>query len=72
MSEKQEVTAEERAKTFVEKYGELVKKHQIDFASYPSFVPDGQGGFRVTIVSQPMDITPKATPSPAEFVEKEK
>ena len=60
---------EDRAKDFIKEYGELVAKHQIDFATFPAFVPDGQGNFKIVVQSRPMDITPKAEPSP--FVEKE-
>lgn len=57
-------TPEERAKDFIKEYGELVKKHNIDFATYPQFVPDGQGGFKVIIQNSPMDVTPKEEPVP--------
>lgn len=63
-------TAEERAKDFVAEYGDLVKKHNIDFATYPMFVPDGQNGFKVMIQNTPVDTTPKGEPSP--FVAEEK
>lgn len=57
-------SADDRAKEFVKEYGELVKKHQIDFASYPSFIPDGQGGFRVVVQNTPVDITNQPKKSP--------
>jgi hypothetical protein len=62
-------TPEERGQDFIKEYGELVQKHQIDFATFPTFIPDGQGTFKVSIQNRPMDITPQAQPSP--FVEKE-
>jgi hypothetical protein len=54
----------ERSNAFLAEYGELVKKHNVDFASYPVFVPDGAGAFKVVIQSTPVDISgnPKASP----------
>lgn len=51
--EKKEATQEE-LQSFVKEYGELVKKHQVDFASYPVFVPDGNGGFKVIVQNTPI------------------
>ncbi len=39
---------------FMTEYGELVKKHQVDFASYPMWIPDGQGGFKCIVQSTPV------------------
>lgn len=58
--------AQERASSFVKEYGELVKKHNIDFAAFPQYVPDGNGGFRTVVQNVPVDITKKE-----EFVTKE-
>jgi hypothetical protein len=54
----------ERATAFMADYGEIVKKHGMDFASYPVYVPDGAGAFKVIIQTTPVDITasPKASP----------
>lgn len=52
----------ERVEAFIKEYGELVEKHQIDFAHYPVYIPDGAGGFRTTIQTSPVDITPKEEP----------
>lgn len=46
-----------RLNDFVKEYGELVKKHNVDFATYPMFIPDGQGGFKVTVQNTPVDMT---------------
>lgn len=46
-----------RAQEFVKEYGELVGKHKVDFATYPMFVPDGQGGFKIITQSTPVDIS---------------
>lgn len=55
---------QERANEFVKEYGELVKKHGVDFASYPVFVPDGQGGFKVVVQNTPVDIRNQPKKSP--------
>jgi len=60
----------DRVKAFVEDYGKLVEKHQIDYATYPVFVPDGQQGFRVIIQNTPVDISKQPKKSP--FVAPEK
>ncbi len=55
---------QERIQDFLTKYGELVKETKIDFASYPVFVPDGQGGFKVIVQNTPVDISNQPTKSP--------
>lgn len=57
MGEKTEVQV--RADSFLKEYGELVEKYNIDFATYPVFVPDGNGGFRVIVQNTPVDIRKK-------------
>lgn len=47
----------EKGEAFLKEYGELVEKHKIDFATYPVFVPDGQGGFKIVVQSTPIDIS---------------
>lgn len=54
----------ERIAAFIDAYGALVKEHGVDFASYPVFVPDGQGGFKVVIQNTPVDIKNQPTKSP--------
>lgn len=44
----------EESDVFIKDYGDLVKKHGIDFACYPVFVPDGAGGFKVVIQNTPV------------------
>lgn len=46
-----------RCKAFVQEYGELVAKHKVDFATYPMFVPDGNGGFKIVCQNTPVDMT---------------
>lgn len=41
---------------FLKEYGELVAKHQVDFANYPVYVPDGQGGFKTIIQNTPVSL----------------
>ena len=58
-----------KVQEFLEKYKALVDEMKMDFATYPMFVPDGNGGFRVIIQSTPVDITPKTDePVPSPFV----
>lgn len=54
----------DRMNSFVKDYGELVAKHKIDFATYPVYIPDGQGGFKTTIQNTPVDITNSPQKSP--------
>lgn len=49
---------------FVKEYGELVAKHGVDFATFPVYVPDGQGGFKVVVQNTPIDISKQPTKSP--------
>lgn len=53
-----------RVQSFIKEYGELVTKHKIDFATYPVFVPDGSGGFKVTVQNTPVDMTNQPMKSP--------
>ena len=59
---------DQRRESFVKEYGELVDKYKTDWASYPVYVPDGQGGFRTLVQNTPVDITnqPKKSPFVAE------
>lgn len=56
--------AQKRIADFIDAYGALVKEHGIDFASYPMFVPDGQGGFKIVVQNQPVDIANQPVKSP--------
>lgn len=53
------MTQEERIKKFTEEYGKLVKEYEVDYATYPVFVPDGQGGFKVVVQASPVDMMEK-------------
>lgn len=66
----EEQVLEESKAAFVKDYGDLVEKHQVDFAQYPVYVPDGQGGFRTVIQNTPVSI--KNQPKKSPFVEAEK
>lgn len=46
-----------RIQKFVDAYGVLVQEHKVDFATYPMFVPDGNGGFKIVIQTTPVDIS---------------
>lgn len=62
------MTEEERqakAAVFLKEYGELVEKHQMDLATYPVWVPDGQTGtFKTIIQSTPVPLPAKSMESP--------
>lgn len=62
---------QERSATFIKEYSELVAKHQIDFASYPVYVPykDVPGAFITLLQNTPIDI--KNQPKKSPFVAKE-
>ncbi len=62
----------QKAQKFLNAYGELVKEHQQDFATYPVFIPDGQGGFKIVVQSTPVDISKmKDTPIESTLIAKE-
>lgn len=63
-SEDKQSEVNTRIKAFVDEYGELVKKHDVDFATYPVFVPDGQGGFKIVCQTTPVDMSNRPKPSP--------
>lgn len=48
---------ESKINDFLSEYGELVKKHGIDFASYPVFVPDENGAFKIICQTTPIDLS---------------
>lgn len=54
----------QRVDVFYKEYGDLVIKHNVDFASYPVFVPDGEGGFKIVVQSTPVDIKDRPVKSP--------
>lgn len=58
---------QEKGTAFLKEYGELVQKHQFDFATYPVFIPDGQGGFKIIVQSTPIPLPQKKE----EFIAKE-
>lgn len=53
-----------RVNSFLKEYGELVEKHKMDFASYPMWVPDGQGGFKTILQNSPVDVSNVPVKSP--------
>jgi hypothetical protein len=63
-----------RIKAFLKEYGDLVQKHDIDFANYPVFAPDGKGAFTIIVQSTPIDRREMAVKSPMseEFISKDK
>ena len=63
-STEQKNDAMERGQAFLKEYKELTEKHQIDFATYPIYQPDGNGGFKTVMQSTPIDISKQSKPSP--------
>lgn len=62
-------TTNPKLQEFLDRYKALVDEMKVDFASYPVFIPDGQGGFRVVIQSSTVDISgKKEEPVPSPFV----
>lgn len=61
--------AQVRSDAFVKEYGELVKRYKVDFASYPVWLPDGNGGFKCVVQSTPIDISNQLVKTP--FVSQE-
>lgn len=59
-----------RFNAFIADYKSIVDKHQMDFAAFPMFVPDGQGSFKVIVQQQPVDIANQPKASPKEFMSK--
>lgn len=57
----------QRAEAFIKEYGELVKKHDVDFSSYPQLVPK-DGVFVLVVNATTVDM--KNKPVPSGFVEK--
>lgn len=56
-----------RAKAFLEEYGLLVKRFNVDLASYPVYQPSGKPGvFETSVQTTPVDISKKE-----DFVAKE-
>lgn len=52
MTEKPDTVSE-----FLKDYQALVAKHKVDFANYPVYIPDGEGGFKTIIQSTPVDMS---------------
>jgi hypothetical protein len=49
-------TKNKKIDSFLSDYGNLVKKHKVDFATYPLFIPDGTGGFKIICQTTPIDL----------------
>lgn len=69
-SPEEQKESEVRRDLFFKRYGELVEDCKYDFANYPVWVPDGQGGFKTVIQSTPVDT--KNMPQKSPFVVPEK
>lgn len=54
----------DRIDAFMKAYGELTQQFKVDFVSYPMFVPDGQGAFKVVLQNQAVDTSQSPIKSP--------
>jgi len=53
-------TLEQRKEEFVKEYGELAKKHNMDFANYPIYVPNEDGSFKTMIQTVTVEMAIKS------------
>lgn len=53
-----------RIEEFLQAYGKLVEEYKIDFVNYPQWIPDGEGGWKMIMQTQPMDTTNLPQKSP--------
>lgn len=58
----------EKQEAFIKEYGDLVTKHNMDFAYYPAYVPLPDGGFKTIIQTTPIAVNPE---SHDQFIQKE-
>lgn len=56
---------DDKVQAFIDEFGKLREKHNMDFISVPQFVPTEHGTWELKIVPQVM---PTGTPSPEEFI----
>lgn len=54
----------ENVEAFTKAYGELVQKYGVDYAQFPQYVPDGQGGFKTVVQNIPVDVKDSSVKSP--------
>ncbi len=55
---------EKRKTDFLTNYKQLIDDHKVDLFSYPAFVPDGEGGFKVIVRTDIVDTTDQPVKSP--------
>lgn len=53
-----------RVDEFKKEYQELIKKYEVDLASYPMFVPRKDGTFGIAVSVQVVDTKYRPAPSP--------
>lgn len=64
LTQEQEKDIEKRLEDFMKDYTDLTKKYQINFYSFPQFVPDKDGTFKISVITQPGDTKYRSIPSP--------
>lgn len=62
--EKQSEESQKRIENFVKEYGDLVKKYDVDFIGYPSFLPVTNSAWGINISLQPTDTKNLSKPTP--------
>lgn len=65
MSDTPEVE-KDNSEAFLKEYGELVKKYEMDFVTFPMYEPNGNGKWELTVKTQL--VTTKGQPVKSPFV----
>ena len=56
--------SQDRMVKFMKAYDSLVKEYEVEFMSFPQFVPSGQHGFNISSQLIPIDKKNRPVPSP--------
>lgn len=65
MENKTEPTEEQKEiDAFLKEYGEIVAKYKLDILAIPSFIPDGQGAWKVVINTRVVSTKDQPVKSP--------
>lgn len=63
LTQEQQADVTKRIGAFREEYIALTKKHEVDFATYPQYVPNPNGSFSTIVITDLFD--KKYTPQPS-------
>ena len=64
-----ETDIKERREKFLKAYGKLREEYQIDFASFPVWVPNDRGSFETVMNTDAVDLKYRSVKSPISMVE---